>query len=184
VFVVRGVAKHNRDNYLIWKEKKGPEAAIELTSQSTRDEDVDDKFHLYWDVLKVYEYFLFDPHNEYLQPQLQGYRLIDGQYVRIEPVDGRLPSEILGLHLEANGKELRLYDPATGKWLPTPQEALERAEAARQQAEAAQQQAEAAQQQAEATQHQAEAARLRAEVENERLRQELEALRQRLAGGS
>jgi Uma2 family endonuclease len=156
VFVVRGIAKHHRDNYLIWKEGKGPEAAIEVTSRSTRDEDVEDKFRLYEEVLKVYEYFLFDPHNEYLTPQLQGYRLIDGKYVRIEPVDGRLPSEILGLHLEANGNELRLYDPATGRWLPTPQEAL----------------------------HEAEAARQEAEAETERLRQELEALRRRLADGS
>src|SRR5262249_39514637 len=117
VFVVRGIAKHRRKHYLIWKEGKPPEAAIELTSESAREEDIEDKFRLYRDVIKVYEYFLFDPHNEYLEPQLQGYRLIEGEYMRIEPVDGRLPSEVLGLHLEAHGNELRLHDPTTGKWL-------------------------------------------------------------------
>jgi Uma2 family endonuclease len=173
-FVVRGVPKHNRDHYLIWVEGKGPEAIVELTSRSTREEDVDDKMWLYQDVLKVYEYFLFDPHNEYLDPQLQGYRLKGEKYVRIEPVDGRLPSEVLELHLEANGKEVRLYNPATGKWLPTPKEAMHLAEAARQREEAARQQAEAAC-------RQEEAARKQAEDENERLRRELEALRRSLS---
>jgi Uma2 family endonuclease len=129
VFVVRGVGNHNRDHYLIWKEGKGPELAIELTSKSTREEDVEDKFELYQDVLKIGEYFLFDPHRDYLKPPLQGFRLTASRYVRIEPIADRLPSEVLGLHLERSGKELRLYNPATGKWLPTPQEALKASQA-------------------------------------------------------
>jgi Uma2 family endonuclease len=173
VFVVRGISKHNRDYYLVWEEGKAPEVVIELTSRSTKKEDLGRKFMLYQDVLKVREYFLFDPHREYLQPPLQGYRLHKGQYVPIKPVAGRLPSKVLGLDLQANGGEVRLYDPATKQWVPTPKEA-------QQQAEAAQQQAEAARQQAEAAQQQAEAARQQAEAENERLRQELEVLRRRL----
>lgn len=79
VFVVRGVPNHNRDYYLIWEEGRGPEVVIELTSRSTKGEDVDDKFWLYRDVLKVPEYFLFDPHQEYLNPPLQGFRLVAGE---------------------------------------------------------------------------------------------------------
>src|ERR1051326_238910 len=60
VFVVRGVAKHNRLYYLVWEEGKAPEAAIELTSKSTRRDDLGKKMVLYRDVLKVKEYFLFD----------------------------------------------------------------------------------------------------------------------------
>jgi len=75
VFVVKGVAKHQRPNYLIWEERKGPDVVIELTSQSTRDEDVEDKYELYQDTLRVPEYFLFDPLGDYLQPPLQGHRL-------------------------------------------------------------------------------------------------------------
>jgi hypothetical protein len=78
--------------------------------------------------LKVLEYFLFDPTEDYLDPPLQGYRLIDGEYVRIEPVAGRPPSEILGLHLERDGTKLRLFDPATGRRLLTPVEGREAAE--------------------------------------------------------
>ena len=163
VFVVKGIDTHPRDNYILWEEDKGPDVVIEVSSESTREEDLDDKYELYRDVLKVPEYFLFDPRSEFLKPPLQGYRLIDGRYVRIEPVNGRLPSEELGLHLEQDGGELRLWNPQTGKWIPTLDEAREHAEQARKQEEQAR--------------IQEEQARIRAEAEVERLKKELEALR-------
>jgi Uma2 family endonuclease len=126
VFVVQGVPKHDRPNYLVWEEGKGPDFVIELTSSSTHQEDVKKKFHLYQDILKVREYFLFDPRGDYLDPRLRGYRLRGGVYHEIRPVAGRLPSRVTGLHLEGYGGELRLYDPAQQAWLPTPQEEIER----------------------------------------------------------
>lgn len=128
VFVVKGVPKHERLNYLIWEESKGPDITIELTSSSTRHEDRETKFRRYRDVLRVKEYFLFDPFGDYLKPPLQGYRLRGGVYQSIRPVQGRLPSKILGLHLERRGSDLRLYDPAEKQWLPTPQERIAQGE--------------------------------------------------------
>jgi len=177
VFVVRGVAKKKRENYLAWDEGKGPDLVIELTSKSTRSEDVKTKMALYRDVLQVPEYFLFDPFQDYLTPSMQGYRLIDGNYELIGSVAKRLPSEILGLHLERVGSQLRLHDPVAARRLPTP---AERAEAEYQRAEAERQRAEAEYQRAEAERQRADherADRLEAEAENARLRQELEALR-------
>ena len=136
VFVVRGVEQRKRENYLVWEEGKGLDLIIELTSKTTRSEDQKKKLALYRDVLRVSEYFLFDPFEDYLEPPFQGYRLIEGQYVPIEPVAGRLPSLVLGLHLERHGTELRLYDPATGRWLPTPRERAAQAEAERDEATA------------------------------------------------
>lgn len=127
VFVVKGVAKHDRPNYLLWEEGFGPTIVIELTSSSTATEDLKKKFALYQNTLKVQEYFLFDPLGDYLQPRLTGYRLSGGVYRPIRLVQGRLPSKVLGLHLEADGRELRLYNPATESWLPTPQEMLAQA---------------------------------------------------------
>lgn len=179
VFVVHGVPTHTdpeRRRYLVWEEGKVPDVVIELTSESTREEDIDDKMALYRDPLGVKEYFLYDPYEEYMEPPLQGYRLIEGQYQAIEPVEGRLPSEMLGLHLEAKDGFLRLYDPATGRWLPTPPEEHR----AHLQAEAARQQAEAAREHAEAARNQEEEARRRAEAEVQRLQRELEELRRRL----
>jgi Uma2 family endonuclease len=152
VFVVRGVSKRKRLYYLLWEERKSPQMIIELTSKSTRKEDLDTKFKLYRDILKVQEYFLFDPFAEYLKPPLCGFRLTDGDYLPIQPIEGRLPSEATGLHLERDGTMLRLYDPATGGWLPTLEEARARAEAAAEELGA----------------------------ENERLRREIESLRRRL----
>lgn len=133
VFVVEGVPKHRREGYLLWEEGKGPDFVIELTSPSSRKEDKKKKFRLYRDVLRVREYFLFDPKNQYLKPQLQGHRLVEGEYLPIDPVGGRLPSEVTGLHLEADGTDLRLHDPGSGLWLPTAWET--RAEAERLRAE-------------------------------------------------
>src|SRR5262245_34469911 len=73
VFVVRGIPKKQRDNYLIWEEGKAPDLVIEITSKSTKREDQQEKWELYRDVLRVTEYFLFDPFEEYLKPSLQGF---------------------------------------------------------------------------------------------------------------
>jgi Uma2 family endonuclease len=129
VFVVKGVEKKKRLCYLTWEERKRPNVIIEVTSKSTRKEDTDTKFVLYRDVLKVKEYFLFDPFGDYLKPdRLRGYRLRKGEYEAIPSVDGRMPSKELGLHLERAGDDLRFYDLATSAWLLTPEERAEKAE--------------------------------------------------------
>jgi hypothetical protein len=126
---------------------------IEITSQLTKREDLRAKWVIYLDILKVSEYFLFDPKAEYLDPPLQGYRLIGGEYVPIETVAGQLPSVVPGLCLERDGTNLRLLDPTGFQRLLTPREAAERRDEA------------------------AEAARRRGAEEIDRLRREIEALR-------
>jgi hypothetical protein len=170
VLVVRGLEPGDRESYLLWKEGRAPNVVIEVTSPSTRDEDLEDKLEIYRDEIEVAEYFLFDPRSEYLDPPLQGYRLTGGRYEPMERVDGRLPSVELGLQLETDGRWLRFFDPAGQRWLPTPQEARLEALTALQQKDAALQQKDAALQRSEAVRRQAEA-------EAERLRQELAALR-------
>ena len=147
VFVVKGAPKGPRDYYLLWDEPKGPDVVIEITSKTTRREDQKVKLALYRDLLRVGEYFQFDPTEDYLKPPMQGHRLIEGRYEPIEPVDGRLPSQVLGLHIERDGPELRLYDPSTGRRLLTRAERVE--EATRR-----------------ATDAEAESARLRREIED------------------
>ena len=160
VFVVPGVAMCQRPNYLLWEEGQPPRFLIELTSSSTRRADTGRKFELYRDVLKVREYFLFDPLEDYLTPSMQGWRLRGGVYHPIRAVAGRLPSLTTGLHLARDGTVLRLWNPQTRSWLPTPQERAEDAEQARDDAE---QRATAETQ-----------ARRQADAENARLRRLLE----------
>jgi Uma2 family endonuclease len=164
VFMVRGVPKLPlRDHYLAWMEGKHPDIVIEVTSKTTRKQDEGKKRELYRDVLRVPEYFQFDPTEDYLKPPMQGHRLVDDQYQPIEPVAGRLPSEVLGLHFERDGTWLRLYDPVAGRWLPTRLE--DRAEQRRR---------------AEKERHRVE----EAQAEVARLRREIEELRRGRSGQS
>jgi Uma2 family endonuclease len=175
VFIVKGVEKKKRLYYLLWEEGKSPNGIIEITSKTTRKEDTDKKLVLYRDVLKVREYFLFDPFGDYLKPdRLRGYRLRRGEYEPIPLVDGRMPSKEFELHLEPDGLNLRLYDPATKQYVLTPEEHAEeerqRAQEANQHAEQERQRANAANQQADEEKQRAD----RAEREVERLRKEIE----------
>ena len=138
VFVAVGVEDKDRRTYLLWREAKGPDFVLEVTSRSTRRNDQVTKRALYeW--MGVSEYVLYDPLGEYLDPPLQGYRRVGGRYVEWEGtrVPGgvrALHSEVLGLslHVRARDRALRLYDPVSGKDLLTPVEAA----AAREEAEA------------------------------------------------
>lgn len=116
-YVVIGAGMHLRDKYLAWEEGGLlPDVVFEVTSKKTQREDSVTKFSLYEQTLKTPEYFLFDLAGDYLHPRLQGCRLEDGQYVRLEMVDDRLHSEKLGLDLVQDGERLRLFDPAAGRF--------------------------------------------------------------------
>jgi Uma2 family endonuclease len=178
VFVVRDIPKlPPRRRYLLWEEGKAPDAIIELTSTSTAAEDQQHKLALYRDVLRVQEYFLFDPLGECLEPRLQGFRLHRGKYVPIRRLKGRLPSKVLGLHLEPDDWELRLYDPKANRWLISPPEVYQTV-IVQEQTLAAQEQTLAAQEQTLAAERQARLQeRLAAEAEIRRLQEELKLLR-------
>ncbi len=185
VFVVMGADKHDRTSYFLWLEPKAPDFVMEITSRSTLSEDQGPKRGTYA-FLGVQEYWQYDPTGDYLEPQLQGFRLVGRNYEPIpEPprTDGGLTFHSLVLdliiRLESSG-ELRFYDLSSGQRLQGLEEATrsrEEAEQARQEAEQARQQAEQACQEAEQARQQAEQARQQAE----QARQQAEALAQREA---
>jgi Uma2 family endonuclease len=134
VFVVLGVdGTYLRRTWKTWEEGKRPDVVFEITSKSTRTEDTKEKLALYQE-LGVQEYFLYDPLDEYLKPPLQGYRLAEGRYERIQGEP--LFSQVLGVELHRRDQWLRLYDPVRKEWLLTPDEVEEarQAEAAARQA--------------------------------------------------
>ncbi len=123
VFVVRGVAKRQRKTYRLWEEGRAPCFVIEVSSESTRDEDLEGKMEKYAH-LGVEEYILFDPLGEYLDPRLRGFRLIAGRYREMRPAaDGSLLSRALGVTLSVEGEHLRLRVTATGEPLLRVEEA-------------------------------------------------------------
>lgn len=129
VYVVFGVEQRQRDSYKAWEENGSlPAVVIEITSRKTYREDTDTKRPLYEQVLKVPEYFQFDPTGDYLDPRLQGLRLnASGAYQSLSLATDRLRSEQLGLDLVMEGDTLRLYDPDAGRFLPSLMEAEARA---------------------------------------------------------
>jgi Uma2 family endonuclease len=112
-FVALGVSPRERRSWFLWQEGKAPDVVFEFTSRSTRG------LYAY---LGVKEYYLFYPLGEYLRPNLQGFRLLDGAYQNIPLVNERLHSEQLGLRLKAHGAQLDLYEAQTNRRLLPPPE--------------------------------------------------------------
>ncbi len=132
VFVVKECEQRQRRTFKIWEEGKGPAFALEVTSKKTRRQDLGPKMELYAQ-LKIAEYFLYDPLGEWLEPALQGFRLVDGSYLPLElDANAGLMSEQLGITFRLAGGELQLFNAATGERLKRD---TERAQDARARAE-------------------------------------------------
>jgi Uma2 family endonuclease len=128
VIVVLDVPKGIRDNWVVWKEGKGPDVVIELLSKSTANEDKKEKKEVYQNQLFVKEYFWFDPKNP---TDFAGFVLQHGIYEPLACDDqGRLISQQLGLALvpwEGSYKNAQTtwlrWETLEGVLLPTPEEA-------------------------------------------------------------
>jgi Uma2 family endonuclease len=141
VFVVLGAPNRARASYMLWREPKAPDFVLEITSQSTRAQDQGTKRERYA-LLGVQEYFQHDPTHDYLEPPLQGLRLVGNAYQPIPATTSPegtlvLRSAVLGLELHLEEETLRLYDPATGQRLLSYQEAEQARREAEERARAA-----------------------------------------------
>jgi Uma2 family endonuclease len=162
------VAEHARSSFDTTVEGGFPPFVLEVVSPSSVARDEHEK-RIAYDLTGVREYALFTP-REGGGSRLAGYRRGAGGLEPWPPDEqGRLWSEVLGLHLVVRGRLLQAQT-ADGRVLLTPEEA----EAARREAEAGRREAETARQEAEAGRQEAEAARRHAEEEVERLRRALE----------
>lgn len=114
VFVVLNTERKVRKSWVVWEEGgRMPDVVIELTSPSTEAVDRGDKMRIYAQVLRVGEYFLFDP----IEGWLEGYGLTGGlrAYQRMEPDErGWLRSQALGLWL---GKVKTTVSGVEAEWL-------------------------------------------------------------------
>lgn len=175
VMVALGIPTRRRDHYKIWEEGKAPDVVIEVTSSSTRNDDMGSKKGLYA-LHGVREYFVFDPLREYVPAGLRGFQLAGEDYIPM--VGTSLVSQVLGLELTIVDGGLRLFDPGAGTLLPIHQELVAKLVEARARADA-----ETARANAETARANAEAAaRDEAERKQELLAQELESLRRQLQG--
>jgi Uma2 family endonuclease len=137
VFVVFGVPKRpRRRSFRIWEEGAPPAVVVEVTSESTRDVDLRQKWARYA-LIGVREYVMYDPTADYLAPPLQCPRLAGSDY---QPMpagpDGMFLSDALGLGLKLVDGRLQLFDRRTGERLLSRPERINREVAARHAAEA------------------------------------------------
>lgn len=174
VMVSKGVqGKHLRRSFRTWEEGVAPVSMFEVTSRGTKDEDQFEKPAVYASI-GVKEYFLFDPIGEYLQPRLQGFRLVKGVYVPMKSREAdRLSSRELALDFEIEAHLLRVIDPKTDRRLPTREEHQEQLMLARREAREAKRAAAQSKRASERLKRAADEAERRAaelEAELERLR--------------
>ncbi|AGY60312.1 Uma2 family endonuclease [Gloeobacter kilaueensis] len=140
-FVVLGCERRERRSWTVWEEGgRLPNVIVEILSESTAEIDRGLKKQIYQDVLRVPEYFWFDPQSQ----ELCGFHLVEGQYEPLEVSEsGRLWSGQLELFFGVPEDRLRLLT-ADGTVIPTP---MERALEAEQQVLQEQQRAVQAEQQ-------------------------------------
>ena len=183
VLVTFGLGKKPRRTYLVWKEGKVPDFAMEFSSESTYRNDLGRKMELYAS-LGIQDYFLYDAEGLYLPSPIMGFTLVDGSYVPISAgTDGGLHSTALNLDFHAGEVGLGIYDPGAGEWVQTPAEsAVRRAELAETRAEQEALRANLAALRADDAETRAEQetiARQEAEAEIARLQEEIERLKAR-----
>ena len=121
-FGINPISIRRRNGYFIREAGKPPDFALEIASESTHENDTGFKRGLYA-LLGVAEYWRFDSTGgKFYSEPLAGERLVDGEYVGIETVQGpdgviRGRSELLGLDLCWDNGALRYYDPVAGEYL-------------------------------------------------------------------
>jgi len=162
VYAVFGASgNHPRDSWLVWREGKAPDFVLEIVSEGTWRRDLGVKRDTYARI-GVTEYWRFDPTGRFFTPPLVGEHLVGAEYQQLTVVEDeagiwRGHSAIFELDIcVLPGLDLRLFDPATSRWLPTHWES----ETGRQAAESALQASEDARRAAEA-----EISRLQAELQ-------------------
>lgn len=127
VFVVHGVSKKQRRIFVTSEENKAPDFVLEVGSRGTYRQDLERKKNIYAARLGVKEYYIYIPYGV-VEEAFMGFRLVEGAYERIEFVNDRLSSAVLGLELGMHEGALRFYHPQTQQWLRPPKERVERAE--------------------------------------------------------
>jgi len=145
-FAVLGVPKTERLSWVVWEEGKPPDVVIELLSESTANNDKNQKKLIYQNQMRVSEYFWYDPFNP---NDFAGFDLNSGAYQQIALNEkNQLVSKVLDLALVRWEGNYRGVDATWLRWatldgdlFPTSQEmvgiAQQRVEQEKQRAEQA-----------------------------------------------
>jgi Uma2 family endonuclease len=125
VMAVLDVPTHPRSSWVVSKEGKGLDLALEVLVLGHRRKDLERNVEAYAQ-LGIREYFVFDRPNRRLQGfRLRGFvsRNPGRTYEPIVPQNVELESEVLGLQLRIEGERLRFY--ASDQALPGADDLIE-----------------------------------------------------------
>ncbi|MDB9449943.1 Uma2 family endonuclease [Dolichospermum circinale] len=113
-FAVLGVPKTERLSWVVWEEGKPPDVVIELLSESTANNDKNQKKLIYQNQMRVSEYFWYDPFNP---NDFAGFDLNSGAYQRIALNEkNQLVSKVLDLALVRWEGNYRGVDATWLRW--------------------------------------------------------------------
>ena len=174
VYVAFGVADRTRSSYVVWEEGKPPDFALEIVPPAILGPG-EKKLRDIYAKMGVPDFFLYNPETNRI-PALTGFELRDGRYrplpeERVAQGIVGIRSNVLKLYVcirpigpGTHDSTLSLYDPATGKFLPTSQDLVDGIRRANARAAAAKKRAAAERKRAEAVKERTAAAENRADA--------------------
>ena len=113
-FAVLGVPKTERLSWVVWEEGKPPDVVIELLSETTANNDKNQKKLIYQNQMRVSQYFWYDPFNP---DDFAGFDLNSGAYQQIALNDkNQLISKVLDLALVRWEGNYRGVDATWLRW--------------------------------------------------------------------
>lgn len=125
LLVAFGVPNVERSSYLLWREKVFPQVIIEIASDKTWRNDVDEKLRTY-EKWGAEEYYVLDSEFAYLSSPLMAFRRQEEKLVEQEVVDDRIFSPRLNLEIVRAENTFRLFNPNTNEFLLTMEELEEK----------------------------------------------------------
>ena len=122
LLVAFGVPNVERSSYLLWREKIFPQVLIEIASEKTWRNDVDEKLRMY-EEFGAEEYYVLDPEFAYLPAPLMAFRRQNGNLVEVKVSESKIFSPRLELEIVWKENTFRLFDPQANEFLLTLEEA-------------------------------------------------------------
>ena len=130
LLVAFGVPNVERSSYLLFREQVFPQVIIEIASEKTWRNDIDEKLRTY-EKYGAEEYYVLDPEAAYLSAPLIVYRRQGDALVEVETIENRIFSPRLDLEIVWSQNDFRLFNRKTNEYLRN----LDESEDARQNAE-------------------------------------------------
>ncbi len=124
LLVAFGVPNVERSSYLLWREKIFPQVIIEIASEKTWRNDIDEKLRMY-EEFGAEEYYVLDSEFAYLPAPMMVFRRQGANLVEINVTDDKIFSPRLGLEILRTENTFRFFDPQTNKFLLTLEESEE-----------------------------------------------------------